>query len=74
MSSRSGRPVTPSFLAAPGFDLPSMARSRRAILARVNAGLKLDLTKNFALFGNFLGDFSGKGEALAGLGGVKLSW
>jgi hypothetical protein len=25
-------------------------------------------------FANFIGDFSGKGEALAGTGGVKIAW
>jgi hypothetical protein len=34
----------------------------------------LDFSKNVALFANFLGDFSGKCEALGGLGGVKISW
>ena len=68
------RTVTPSFLAAPGFDFTVYGAIAPRNSARVNAGLKLDLTKNFALFGNFLGDFSGKGKSLAGLGGVKISW
>jgi outer membrane autotransporter protein len=68
------RPVTASFLAAPGVDFTVYGALAPRNSARVNAGFKLDLTKNMALFANFLGDFSGKGEALAGTGGVKISW
>ena len=68
------RPVTASFQAAPGFDYTVYGALAPRNSARINAGLKLDFTKNVALFGNFLGDFSGKGEAIGGLGGVKLSW
>ena len=68
------RPVTASFLAAPGFDYTVYGALAPRDSARVNAGLKLDVTKNMALFANFLGDFSGKGQVLGGLGGVKIAW
>ncbi|SFK70874.1 hypothetical protein [Methylocapsa palsarum] len=68
------RPVTASFLAAPGFDFTVYGAKAPRDSARVNAGFKLDLTPNMALFGNFLGDFSGKGQALAGSGGVRIAW
>ncbi len=68
------RPVTASFLAAPGYDYTVYGALAPRDSARVNAGLKLDFTKNVALFANFIGDFSGKGEVLGGLGGVKIAW
>ncbi len=68
------RQVTASFIAAPGFDFTVSGALAARNSARVNAGFKLDVTRNFGLFANFIGDFSGKGEALAGTGGVKISW
>ncbi|WP_156898048.1 hypothetical protein [Methylocapsa acidiphila] len=68
------RPIQAAFLAAPGFYFSVNGALAPRDSARVNAGLKLDLTSNFALFTNFIGDFSGKGETVAGTGGVKIAW
>ena len=37
--------------------------------ARVDAGLKLDVSERIAVFGYFEGEFSDRGQAYAGLGG-----
>jgi uncharacterized protein with beta-barrel porin domain len=42
--------------------------------ARVNTGLKLDLTERTALFGFFDGVFSDQGQSYAGTGGVRFIW
>ncbi len=43
-------------------------------LARVNAGLRIGMTKNVGLFAYFDGDFSGQGQSYAGSGGVRIVW
>ena len=43
-------------------------------LARVNAGVKLDVDERVALFAYFEGDFSNRIQAYAGHGGLKISW
>jgi outer membrane autotransporter protein len=42
--------------------------------AKVNTGLKLDVTDRTALFGFFDGVFSDQGQSYAGTGGVKILW
>jgi outer membrane autotransporter protein len=43
-------------------------------LAKVNAGVKLDVDERVALFAYFEGDFSNRIQAYAGHGGLKISW
>ncbi|MGO9171845.1 MAG: autotransporter outer membrane beta-barrel domain-containing protein, partial [Rhodomicrobium sp.] len=42
--------------------------------AKVDAGLKFDVTGSIALFAYFDGEFSGQGKNYAGNGGFKISW
>ena len=48
--------------------------SAAADLAKVVAGLKLDVTNRVALFGYFDGEFSGQGQSYSGNAGVKIAW
>jgi subtilase-type serine protease len=43
-------------------------------LAKVNAGVRLDVTGNVALFGYFDGEFSSQGQSYGGTGGLKIFW
>jgi uncharacterized protein with beta-barrel porin domain len=42
--------------------------------ARIDAGSKLAVNRNVALFGGFDGEFSGRGRMYAGKGGVQIDW
>jgi uncharacterized protein with beta-barrel porin domain len=42
--------------------------------ARVNTGLKLDITERTAIFGFFDGVFSDQGQSYGGTGGVRVLW
>jgi uncharacterized protein with beta-barrel porin domain len=42
--------------------------------ARIEAGSNLYLTKNIAVFGNFVGEYSGQTSSNAGNGGIRVSW
>jgi outer membrane autotransporter protein len=43
-------------------------------LAKVNAGLKLDVTRSVGLYAYFDGEFSGHSQSYTGNGGVRISW
>ncbi|MET0194755.1 MAG: autotransporter domain-containing protein, partial [Hyphomicrobiaceae bacterium] len=43
-------------------------------LAKVNAGVRLDVTGSLAVFGYFDGEFSNQGQSYGGTGGVKIFW
>ena len=43
-------------------------------VARVHAGLKLDLSERIALFGFFEGEFSDRSESYAGVGGGDVGF
>lgn len=42
--------------------------------AKVDTGLKLDATRNIAVFAFFDGEFSGQGQSYAGNAGVRILW
>jgi outer membrane autotransporter protein len=68
------RTINPSFLAAPGYDFIINGATAPRDAARLDAGLKLAITRNAAVFTSFNGEFSGKGNGYAGTGGLKISW
>jgi subtilase-type serine protease len=61
-----------TFCAASSFTIDGAAAPSDA--AKVNTGLKLDVTDRTALFGFFDGVFSDQGQSYAGTGGVKILW
>ena len=68
------RAVQSSFLAAPGFNfIVEGARAPRD-LARVNAGMRLEIDKNFAIFASVDGDFAPRSLSYGASGGVRVSW
>lgn len=42
--------------------------------AKVDVGLKYEITNRVALFAYFDGEFSAQGQSYAGNGGIKISW
>jgi uncharacterized protein with beta-barrel porin domain len=71
------RQVTPTFLTLanlPGatFTVDGAPAARDS--ARVEAGSRLEITRNFALIAAFNGDFSGRGNLYAGTGGLRVSF
>ena len=43
-------------------------------VAKIDAGLKLDITENTGLFAFFNGEFGNNSQSYAGNGGVKVTW
>jgi uncharacterized protein with beta-barrel porin domain len=68
------RTINPSFLAAPAYDFVVNGATAARDAARLDAGLKLAVSSNVALFTTFNGEFSDKGNSYAGTGGLKISW
>jgi uncharacterized protein with beta-barrel porin domain len=68
------RDVSAIFLTLPtaAFTVEGPRAARDA--ARVDLGSKLFLNERVALFGNFIGEFSGRSQTLAGTGGIRVSW
>ncbi|WP_127078970.1 autotransporter domain-containing protein [Rhodomicrobium lacus] len=63
-----------SFIALPGSTFRIDGASAAEDVARVNAGFKLDISKDVAVFAAFDGEFSERGESYAGTGGVRIRW
>jgi outer membrane autotransporter protein len=62
--------VVDSFLtASPGASLTTEGASAPEDAARVDAGLKLDVSERIAVFGLFEGEFSDRGQSYGGVGG-----
>jgi outer membrane autotransporter protein len=68
------REVAPSFLSLPGtaFTVDGPRAARDAV--RIDAGGKITIARNAALFGSFDGEFSDRSQMYAGKGGVRFSW
>ena len=68
------RSIESSFIAAPGFDFAIQGAQppRDAFVASV--GLKLNVTKNAAIFGTFEGQFGSGASSVGGTGGLVLTW
>jgi outer membrane autotransporter protein len=64
-----------SFLTmSPAASFSLQATPAASDLAKINAGVKLDLSERLALFAYFEGDFSDRVQAYAGHGGLRISW
>jgi outer membrane autotransporter protein len=68
------RSVNVSLTSSPEASFSPYGAAAPGDAARVNAGLKLDVTKNVGLYAFFDGEFSGHSQSYAGNGGVKISW
>jgi outer membrane autotransporter protein len=68
------RTVVPSFIAAPGFNFTIEGARAASDGARVDAGFKVNLSRNFGLYANFNGEFSPRSEVYSGTGGFKYAW
>jgi subtilase-type serine protease len=68
------RSIAASLLSLPGSAFTVYGASAASDVARVNAGFKLDVSANVAVFTSFDGEFSGRGNSYTGTGGVKIRW
>ncbi len=68
------RSLSASLLSLPGSAFTVYGASAAADIARLNTGFKLDVSANVALFASFDGEFSDRGNAYTGTGGVKIRW
>ena len=68
------RAINAAFLAAPDFAFGVRGAAAAEDAARVDAGLSVRFSPQFALYGNFVGMFSGAGTTVGGVGGLKYSF
>jgi hypothetical protein len=68
------RPITASFISAPGFSFTVNGAAAISDMARINAGVKLQLANNVEAFGVFQGDLAPSGRNLTGSGGIRIGW
>jgi outer membrane autotransporter protein len=68
------RSIAASLLSLPGSAFTVYGASAASDVARVNAGFKLDVSANVAVFTSFDGEFSDRGNSYTGTGGVKIRW
>jgi len=67
--------IVQSFLtAAPAASLLASGATAAEDVARVHAGLKLDLSERIALWGFFEGEFSDRTQGYAGVGGGDVAF
>jgi uncharacterized protein with beta-barrel porin domain len=69
-----GRDITASFQSLPGSGFTVYGAPAGANLARVDAGVNVNVLTNLALYAEFDGAFSGAGNAYAGRGGLRFIW
>lgn len=68
------RSIEAGFIAAPGFNFIVNGASAISDMARVDAGMKVAVSKNLEFFASFDGDFAPQGRDIAGSGGVRVNW
>lgn len=68
------RSVDASLTSSPAAAFTAEGASAASDVAKVIAGLRLDVTESIGLFALFDGEFSGHSESYAGTGVVKISW
>jgi len=68
------RSIFASLVSLPEASFTIYGASAAEDAARVNTGLKLDISERTALFGFFDGVFSDQGQSYAGTGGIKFTW
>jgi uncharacterized protein with beta-barrel porin domain len=69
-----GRNQTAYLLSLPEASFKVAGASVAADAARVQTGIKADVTSSIGVFANFDGDFSGRGDNYAGTGGITIRW
>jgi uncharacterized protein with beta-barrel porin domain len=68
------RSIETSFIAAPGFDFTIHGAEPPRDAFVTSVGLKLNVTKNAAIFGTFEGQFGSGASSVGGTGGLALTW
>ena len=68
------RQETASLLSLPASAFTVQGAAAAQDVARVQTGLKADLSSGVGVFANFDGQFSGRGDAYAGTGGLVIRW
>jgi outer membrane autotransporter protein len=68
------RSIEPSFVAAPGYSFTIAGPKAAADAAQVNAGLRIMVRHDVAVFARFDGEFSGVSRSYAGTAGVTVRW
>ena len=63
-----------SFISAPGVDFTIQGAQPPHDALATTVGLKLNLTKNAAIFGTFEGQFGANATSVGGTGGVVFTW
>ena len=68
------RSTQASFISAPGFDFVVQGAQPPRDAFVTSVGLKLNLTKNAAIFGTFEGQFGSGATSVGGTGGLVVTW
>jgi outer membrane autotransporter protein len=68
------RSVFASLTASPAAFFSPRGTSAASDVAKVNAGVRLEVNRSVGLFAYFDGEFSERSESYAGTGGVRISW
>ncbi len=68
------RSTQSSFISAPGFDFAIQGAQPPHDAFVTSVGLKLNLTKNAAIFGTFEGEFGSGARSYGGTGGLVVAW
>ena len=68
------RGVNSSLTSSPAAAFSPVAAFTATDIAKVNAGLKLDVTGNIGLFAVFDGGFSAHSQSYSGNAGIKFTW
>ena len=68
------RGVSASLTLSPEASFSPVGASAAEDVAKVKAGVRLDVTQSTGLFVAFDGEFSGHSQSYAGTGGIKISW
>ena len=68
------RSVSSFMTASPGAAFSPFGAFAACDFAKVNLGLRLDVTRNIGVLGMFDGEFSDRGQSYGGTGGIRISW
>ena len=68
------RSIDARLTASPAATFSTQGAFAASDVAKVNAGLRLDLTDRMALYAYFEGDYSDRSHSYGGNGGLRISW
>jgi outer membrane autotransporter protein len=71
---RPSRTITPTFISLPGATFTVDGARAASDSAKVDAGVRIALTRNVSLIAAFNSEFSNTGQIYAGNGGLRVTW